>query len=120
VSCDAVSPVPDVTVEANGNAPELIQPLPLDPEHAARVLGDHRAFAGFVAEQHDLGSVVHRLHIASSTSPVRGVPTIVLPGSEMPHGKVNAGVTAEIEGIAGIPSSSGLSVEVVCTDGDSA
>jgi hypothetical protein len=91
----------------------------LDPEHSARLLGDQKVFASFVAEQHDLGAVVHHLHVISLLSPVRGLPTMVLRVIPAPRGKANADVNAEIERTVGIINSSGLSVEVVCTDGDS-
>jgi hypothetical protein len=58
-------------------------------------------------------------NVISLISPVRGVPTLVLRVIPAPHGKANADVNAGTEHIVGILNSSGLSVEVVCTDGNS-
>jgi ribosomal protein L2 len=44
--------------------------------------------------------------------------TMVLRVIEAPHGNANAAVNAEIERAVGIAKSGGLSVEVVCSDGD--
>jgi hypothetical protein len=62
---------------------------------------------------------VRRLHVTSLVSPVCGVPTMVGPVIPAPRGKANADMNAKIERIVAILNSSGLSVEVVCTDGDS-
>jgi hypothetical protein len=72
------------------------------------LFGDRRAFAGFVAEQHDLGVVMHHVHVISLISPVRGVPTMVLRVAPAPHGEANADVSAEIEREVGFLNSSGL------------
>ena len=119
VACDAVASVADVVVEANGNVRGLKVPMQLPPDSAAQLLKDPVAWAGFVAEKDGLRLIVHHLHVISVISAVPGVPAMVIRVMPAPHGKATDEVNAEIERLIGLLNANGLSVELVCTDGDS-
>jgi hypothetical protein len=67
-----------------------------------------------------LTAVGHHLHVLSLTSPVSGVPAMVLRVIPVPRRKAPADVNAENEHVVGLVNSSGHSAEAVCTEGDSA
>ena len=105
--------------EANGTARGLEVPMQLPREYAARLLQDPVAYAGFVAGEDEFQLVVHHLHVVPLISIVPGVPAMVIRVMPAPHGKATEEVNAEIERLVGLLNANGLSVESVCTDGDS-
>ena len=117
VACDAVATIADVVVEPNGNVRGLVEPMQIDVGEAELLKADPAAFARFVGE-HERGVVTH-LHVISVLSPVPAVPPMVLRVIPAPHGKATSEVTTEIERLVVLLNNEGLSVELVCTDGDS-
>jgi hypothetical protein len=89
------------------------------PELAAYLVSDPGAWASFVADLDRRNMVVHSMRVISLSSPVPGVPVMVLRVIPAEHGKAKADVNAAIEETVRILNASGLSVRWVCSDGDS-
>ena len=92
--------------------------MQLGPQSAAHLVGDRVAFAGFVDGKHGPRCVVDHMHaiLFIPPVPVRGMVIRVIPA---PHRKATVQVPSDIERLVDLLNAKGLSVELVCTDGDS-